>query len=114
MKPIIYRNFVSYKPVTYEDYRVFAKYIRDCWDIHYGYAVLHKNILTLITGGWSENEEIISAVEQNSFFTSMCWKSSERGGRYVYELPTKKSFNNKPLCVDKKKPNKKQSRKKQK
>ena len=44
----------------------------------------------------------------------MCWKSSERGGRYVYELPTKKSFNNKPLCVDKKKPNKKQSRKKQK
>ena len=114
MKPIIYRNFVSYKPVTYEDYRVFAKYIRDCWDTHYGSAVLNKNILRLSTGGWSENEEMMMAIKQNNQFHCACWRESKCGGRYVYELPTKKSFNNKPLCVDKKKPNKKQSRKKQK
>jgi hypothetical protein len=40
---------------------------------------------TLVTLGWSGNEDIIHALHSNAVFYLICWKSSERGGRYVYE-----------------------------
>jgi len=88
-------TIAEYKFNTHEDYRVFAKFICHLWRKDYGDAVLHKNILTLITGGWSENEEVMNLLEGNRTFHAACWRSSERGGRYVYELPTKKSFKEK-------------------
>ena len=41
---------------------------------------------TLITGGWSGNESIISALERNHLFYHLCWRESHRGGKHVYEV----------------------------
>ena len=70
-----------------KDYRDFAKYIKRCWHEGYGRAILHRNYLTLITGGWSNNEEVQIAVDRNQMFNMVCWKKSERGGLVQYELP---------------------------
>ncbi len=40
----------------------------------------------LATGGWSHNEEVISALYANHVFWGMCWVKSERGGYYEFEV----------------------------
>lgn len=47
-----------------------------------------KNVmkLWLSTAGWSGNEDIIHAVRKNSFFWSMCWEWSKRGGHYKFSV----------------------------
>lgn len=42
--------------------------------------------LILHTGGWSGNEEIIDAL-QNNFFWPIFWVNSHRGGHYEFEIP---------------------------
>lgn len=77
---------------SYQDFRDFANFIIDAWDNHYGKATLTRNILTLATGGWGENEYISSAIGQNKMFQMVCWQMSKRGGLEIYHLPTKKYF----------------------
>lgn len=40
----------------------------------------------LVTGGWSGNEDIITAMEYNHLFYALCWKESHRGGKHIYEI----------------------------
>lgn len=37
------------------------------------------------TGGWSGNEDIIRALQENYVVWGITWQLSERGGRYVFE-----------------------------
>jgi len=42
--------------------------------------------LTLHTGGWSGNEDIIRALQKNSMFWILYWVKSIRGGHYYFEI----------------------------
>ena len=60
------------------------EYVRELW--HWpNYARKRGNRYTFITGGWSGNEDLISAMGQNLLFWSFAWRSSESGGRHVFE-----------------------------
>lgn len=41
------------------------------------------------TGGWSGNESIVTALQDNFIFWTICWMESKRGGHFVFELPEK-------------------------
>jgi hypothetical protein len=43
-----------------------------------------KTEYTLATGGWSGNEDIVSALHRNYMFWGLCWNESLRGGQYVF------------------------------
>ncbi len=44
------------------------------------------NVIELITGGWSGNEELIDAFQSNIAW-SLCWQLSQVGGLYRFEIP---------------------------
>lgn len=48
---------------------------------------IEDHIWTFITGGWSGNEDIISAMKDNTMFWMLMWQSSERGGKHVFCKP---------------------------
>lgn len=58
----------------------------------YGTFVVEKKdnsiMLILITGGWSENEEIINIIS-NTMFWFLWWQESKRGGYYRLEIVNK-------------------------
>lgn len=40
----------------------------------------------IVTGGWSDNEQLVSELSETSFH-SLWWQSSHRGGLHTYEVP---------------------------
>ena len=65
-------------------------FIREAWDHHYGTIRYDPKFATFITGGWSGNESIIEAMQENKVLWIVLWESSHRGGKYVLRLPEKK------------------------
>lgn len=58
--------------------------IREAYNEDYGAIRLEGNVLRLVTGGWSGNEEVISALQDNEFFWQRYWTKTERGGAYEF------------------------------
>ena len=58
--------------------------IKEIWCYHSCYQ-RDEERLTLITGGWGGNEDIIRALE-GSMFWVLYWESSHRGGKYTFYL----------------------------
>lgn len=61
-------------------------------DQAYKYKRIYKGfrILELHTIGWSSNEAIIDALEQNNIFFLAYWFKSEKGGHYYFKIPKNK------------------------
>lgn len=59
-------------------------YVAQSWDSTYGRCVSDSGAWEFTTGGWSENEAIITALYQNRMFWISCWASSSRGGHHVF------------------------------
>ncbi len=82
------------KKWPYTDYLGLAEFVVNLW--HWGnpFAKLtgkKVKILRLVTGGWSGNESIVSALHENQMFEMMCWQKSVRGGLYIYKIKVMKS-----------------------
>lgn len=45
------------------------------------------DIYYVATGGWSNNEVAIMALEDNHMFWGMCWLGNWRGGAYLFKIP---------------------------
>jgi len=46
--------------------------------------------LELHTAGWSGNEDIIRALQEQDMFWLLYWVKSERGGHFYFEIPKSK------------------------
>lgn len=64
----------------------------------YGRFRKEFDIYIIATGGWSGNESIISALQNNTMFWMICWKCSKRGGYFEFEV---KNLNERGLHVAK-------------
>ena len=72
-----------------DDLRGLMEYVHDLWkyaedgywseEVSDGHHEYH-----LSTAGWSGNEDIIAAMQSNHVWWMMFWKSSIRGGHYVF------------------------------
>ena len=47
--------------------------------------VRKRHSLYLSTGGWSGNEDIIAALQDNYLFWALYWYRSQRGGHYWFD-----------------------------
>lgn len=64
------------------------EYVRAIWKYEDRFVLTGKKVLRLYlsTGGWSGNESIIGALQQNFIFWSMCWVKHVRGGHYWFVI----------------------------
>lgn len=69
----------------HDDHAGLMEFVREAWYYPDRFGSRGRTY-RLSTGGWSGNEEIILALQQNVMFWSMCWQSSRRGGHYVFRL----------------------------
>ena len=70
-------------------------YVEECWSYPDFFTkektkddLFKKDIIRyeISTGGWSGNESIIRALQENTMFWAFCWAQSWRGGHYIFEL----------------------------
>ena len=71
----------------YNDFFGLMEFIIDDlgWDKH-GWHKQEDGRYSMSCGGWSGNEEIISAMERNYIFWGQCWESSKKGGHHEFEI----------------------------
>ena len=68
-----------------KDFNGLFEYIREHWKYaDSGYFESFTDAYELHTAGWSENEEIISALMKNYVFWMMYWVMSKRGGHFWF------------------------------
>lgn len=74
-----------------QNHRDMLELVKSIW--HYpDFVQVDTDTYTFRTGGWSGNESLIDALQQNALFWSFCWEMSARGGVHVFkvkQLPTK-------------------------
>lgn len=75
-------------PIT-GDWRECFAFIKSCWwSPSWGWSEeAYGNdgtIYRISTGGWSGNEDIIDAMQDNMILWAMCWREHRVGGHYVF------------------------------
>lgn len=75
----------------YTDIPGLLEFTKSLWHFaEWGWSPPLNGVLRISTGGWSGNEDIISALRDNTMFWTLCWQSSRRGGHYEFSLPEEK------------------------
>ena len=75
-----------------DDLNGLMEYIQSIWSVkHYGRCWKDGDgTWHFSTGGWSENEDIVEAMEQNEAWWMMNWYLSKRGGHYEFRKITER------------------------
>lgn len=61
------------------------EYVHKLWSYSdNGYWRRKGDIFYISTAGWSGNEEIIAALQENTIFWLLYWQQSKRGGHYIF------------------------------
>lgn len=66
------------------DVNEWLDYCVACWNTTYGAVRQHGADVEFATGGWSGNETIAGAMEENFLMRAISWESSHRGGLHIY------------------------------
>lgn len=69
----------------FRDWKGFVRFLAESYSV-YGRFELKGTMLEMATGGWSGNEDVMSAFAHNWILHSQMWESSHRGGMYRYDL----------------------------
>lgn len=69
----------------YTDPRGLMEYVEELWT-YPDYWKQDGDKYTISTGGWSGNEDLIEAMEENIMFWLACWESSRRGGHFEFTV----------------------------
>jgi hypothetical protein len=75
----------------FSDLRGLVDFVKEIWS-DYGIVKVKGRTVTLVTGGWSGNEDIMWALDHNVGFLT-CWRASYAGGKHKYLLPKKHGRN---------------------
>lgn len=59
------------------------------WHPDYGFRKTETGLYVLSTGGWSGNEDLIQAMNENDTWWSLFWLLSKRGGHYEFGVSRK-------------------------
>jgi hypothetical protein len=88
------RDWQFQEPGSFEVFMAFVKSIGNYWSDEsvevFGWEQKGRTYY-VSTGGWSGNEDILSAMRANQLFWLICWQEHRRGGHYVFELPDPKT-----------------------
>lgn len=77
---------------SFEAFMAYVKSIGTYWPREtFGWTQAGR-VFHVSTGGWSGNETILGAMEENWMFWVMCWQEHRRGGHYIFELPDPATF----------------------
>lgn len=76
----------NWEITKFEDCITLLEYVGDVWKYKDWGWERDGNEYHISTGGWSGNEELMAALEQNWMFWNMCWVQSRRGGHYIFEV----------------------------
>ena len=77
-------NFIKNYCIDDETIDDYITLIQETWNTQYGKVVYDNGVLELHTGGWSENEEIISSLMMNKLFWLKYFSTEVRGGHYWF------------------------------
>ena len=69
------------------DFTGLMEFIRHCWWAAEILWTQESRRFSISTAGWSGNEELIGAMQENFVFWAMCWESSHKGGHFEFQLP---------------------------
>lgn len=71
----------------YKDFPGLMEYVKERWRYADGLSWQQNGeVYQLSTRGWSGNESIISALQENAMFWAVCWVSSYRGGCHIFRV----------------------------
>ena len=82
------KQWTFHEPDSFVKFMEFFRSIGNYWpsDAPFGWTQ-NGRIYHVSTGGWSGNEEILEAMQDNLTFWMVCWREHRRGGHYVFTLP---------------------------
>lgn len=74
-----------------EPWAKLIQFCREAWNMDYGtireeQGKVGGTVWCFVTGGWSDNESIQFAMNENWLFRAMCWQESHRGGTVKYKF----------------------------